>query len=53
MGWFGVEKLRERGARELFGPRIEEYDLVQLGDVRRMLADPRPDSLAEIAALKA
>ena len=43
LGSFVVEKLRERGAREIFVPRIEECDLVQLGDIRRMLADARPD----------
>jgi len=58
LGSFVVEKLRERGAREIFVPRIEEYDpsavlrtgLVQLDDIRRMLADARPDVVIHLAA---
>ena len=50
LGSVVVEKLRERGAREIFVPRIEEYDLVQLDDIQRMLADARPDVVIHLAA---
>ncbi len=46
-----IEKLHEHGAREVFVPHIEQYDLVQLADIRRMLADARPDVILHLAAL--
>ncbi len=51
LGSFVVEKLHEHGAREVFVPQIEQYDLVQLADIRRMLADARPDVILHLAAL--
>lgn len=51
LGSFVVEKLHEHGAREVFVPTIEQYDLVQLADIRRMLADARPDVILHLAAL--
>jgi GDP-L-fucose synthase len=51
LGSFLVEKLRARGAKEVFVPRIEEYDLVQPDGIRRMLADARPDVIIHLAAL--
>jgi GDP-L-fucose synthase len=45
------ETLRERGATEIFVPRIEEYDLTQLEDIKRMLADADPDLIIHLAAL--
>ncbi|MFO8036872.1 MAG: GDP-L-fucose synthase [Anaerolineales bacterium] len=51
LGSFVQEVLRERGADELFIPRIEEYDLTQLEDIRRMLDDARPDLIIHLAAL--
>jgi GDP-L-fucose synthase len=51
LGSFVVEKLREHGAQEIFVPCIEQYDLVQLADIRRMLADARPDVILHLAAL--
>lgn len=50
LGSFVTEKLRQRGA-DVFIPRIEEYDLVQLQDIRRMLADSRPEVIIHLAAL--
>jgi GDP-L-fucose synthase len=51
LGSFVVEKLHEYGAREVFVPHIEDYDLVQLADIQRMLADARPDVILHLAAL--
>lgn len=51
LGSFVVEKLHEHGAREVFVPTIEQYDLVQLADIQRMLADARPDVILHLAAL--
>jgi GDP-L-fucose synthase len=39
LGSFVIEKLKARGAAEIFVPRIEQYDLVQVEDIRRVLAD--------------
>ncbi len=50
LGSFVVEKLRQRGVQEIFIPRIEDYDLVQLEPVKRLLADARPDLIIHLAA---
>jgi len=49
LGSFIVEKLRARGA-DVFVPRIEDYNLVELSAIRRMLADARPDIILHLAA---
>lgn len=45
-----VARLRESGAREVFVPEIEEYDLRELDSIRRMLSDARPDLVIHLAA---
>ena len=53
-GFFGsyvVEKLEQLGAAEIFIPRIEQYDLVNLDDIRRMLRDGDPSLIIHLAAL--
>ena len=50
LGSYVLEKLGERGASDIFVPHIEEYDLVQLDGVRRMLDDARPDLVIHLAA---
>jgi GDP-L-fucose synthase len=50
LGKVVVKKLRERGAADIFIPRIEEYDLTNLGDIESMLADARPDLIIHLAA---
>jgi len=44
------EDLRQRGAEHIFIPTIEDYDLVQGEDVRRMLKDSDPDVIIHLAA---
>jgi GDP-L-fucose synthase len=39
LGSFVIQKLKERGAASIFVPRIEEYNLVELEDIRRMYED--------------
>jgi GDP-L-fucose synthase len=39
LGSFVIQKLKERGAARIFVPRIEEYNLVELEDIRRMYED--------------
>lgn len=48
LGSFVTEKLRQHGASELFIPRIENYNLVDPNDIRRMYAD----SLREVDPAK-
>ncbi|GIV65422.1 MAG: GDP-L-fucose synthase [Bellilinea sp.] len=50
LGSFVTEKLRQRGAHEIFIPRYPEYDLVQPQDVERLLDDSRPDVIIHLAA---
>jgi GDP-L-fucose synthase len=50
LGSFVVEKLMQRGARDIFVPRIEEYNLVNLTDIQRMLDDSNPDVIIHLAA---
>jgi GDP-L-fucose synthase len=51
LGKYIVEKLKERGCRDIFVPKIEEYDLVQMENVLRVYADARPDIVIHLAAL--
>jgi GDP-L-fucose synthase len=50
LGSFLVEKLRQRGAEDIFVPLLQHYDLVQPDSIRRMLADARPDIILHLAA---
>ncbi len=56
LGSYVIGKLRERGVGDIFVPRIEEYNLVDAGEVRRMYAgalagvDPRSVLVVHLAA---
>ncbi len=50
LGSFVVDKLRQRGAKDVFVPRHADYDLVQADAIRRLLSDARPDVLIHLAA---
>jgi GDP-L-fucose synthase len=45
-----VEQLRSRGAKDIFVPAIEQYDLVSLDAVKRAYRDGRPDVVIHLAA---
>jgi GDP-L-fucose synthase len=51
LGSFVQETLKERGANDLFIPTIEQYDLTDINDIRRMLNDAQPDLIIHLAAL--
>jgi GDP-L-fucose synthase len=51
LGSFVVEKLRAIGCKDVFVPRKREYDLTQVADIERMLADARPQVLFHLAAV--
>jgi len=50
LGSFLVERLRAFGTKEVFVPRIEEYNLVREADIQRMISDARPDMIIHLAA---
>jgi len=50
LGSYVLEKLQERGATDVFVPRIEEFDLVKPEDVQRALELSRPDIVLHLAA---
>src|SRR6266540_4287505 len=43
LGSFVIEKLKQRGAMDIFIPRIENYNLVDPNDIRRLYADTLKD----------
>ena len=51
LGSFVTKKLLQHGARQVFIPRIENYDLVQQSEIQRMLNHARPDVVIHLAAL--
>ena len=50
LGSFLVEKLRTRGAKEIFVPRRKVYDLRIRDAVRQLLIDARPNIVIHLAA---
>lgn len=50
-GSFVVDRLKQLQAKQVFVPRIEEYDLVKPEDIHRMLKDAQPDMIIHLAAL--
>jgi GDP-L-fucose synthase len=51
LGSFVVEKLKQRGAGDIFVPRSAQYDLRTLDGIQRMLQDARADMVIHLAAL--
>lgn len=51
LGGYVTEGLRKRGCKNIFVPRIEEYDLVKSDDINRMYKDMRPDTVIHLAAV--
>jgi GDP-L-fucose synthase len=50
LGSFVVEKLEERGCKEIFVPRSKDYDLVEMDGVKRLYKDAKPDIVIHLAA---
>jgi len=50
LGSFVVEKLRQRGCREVCIPRSQDCDLVQMEAVRQLYRDAKPDIVIHLAA---
>ncbi len=50
LGSYVLEKLAERGANQVFVPKIEEYNIVEPEAVKRLLVDANPDLVLHLAA---
>jgi GDP-L-fucose synthase len=50
LGQHLIKELRQRGAEEIFIPKIEEYDLVDLESIQQMLTDSDPNVIIHLAA---
>ena len=50
LGSFILAALKARGCTDVFVPRVEDYDLVEHENVKRMYADFRPDLVIHLAA---
>ncbi len=50
LGKVVVRKLQERGAKNVFIPTIEKYDLTQVASIQEMLDDAKPDVIIHLAA---
>ena len=50
LGSYVLEKLRQRGVKDIFVPKIEDYNLVERDDILRMLDDSKPDLIIHLAA---
>jgi GDP-L-fucose synthase len=50
LGSFIVEKLRERGCKNIFIPRSKDYDLVEMDAVKRLYRDAKPEIVIHLAA---
>ena len=50
LGKVVVRKLEERGAKNIFIPTIDKYDLTQLASIQKMLDDAKPDVIIHLAA---
>ena len=46
-----IEKLKAKGCNSIFVPKIEEYDLVKMDDVKKMYKDSNPDIVIHLAAV--
>jgi len=48
LGKVVVRKLKDRGAKDVFVPTIEKYDITKLQDINRMLDDAKPDMIIHL-----
>ena len=51
LGSFIAERMRKRGACEIFVPRSRDYNLTQMDAIRCMYDDARPDIVIHLAAV--
>lgn len=50
LGFFVIEKLKERGCKDIFVPRSKDYNLVENDACKRLYNDTKPDIVIHLAA---
>lgn len=50
LGSYVVDKLKERGAQDIFVPRKQDYNLVHIEAVKQLLSDAKPEVVIHLAA---
>ena len=50
LGSYVIERLRQRGVKDIYIPTIEDYNLVERDDIIRMLDKAKPDVIIHLAA---
>lgn len=50
LGSFVVEKLQDKGCKDIFVPRSKNYNLVEMEAVKRVYKDAKPDIVIHLAA---
>ena len=50
LGGYIIKKLKERGCRNIFVPKIAEYNLTDLAAIKRMYKKAKPDVVIHLAA---
>ncbi|MFQ5964296.1 MAG: GDP-L-fucose synthase family protein [Candidatus Scalinduaceae bacterium] len=51
LGRFVINKLKERGCKDIFTPRSKDYNLVEGEDIKRLFNDVRPNIVIHLAAV--
>jgi GDP-L-fucose synthase len=51
LGGFVTDGLKKRGCKNILVPKIEEYDLVNIDDTKRMYEEMNPDIVIHLAAV--
>lgn len=51
LGSYVVEKLVQKGCKNILVPKIEEYDLVRGDEIKRMYSNMKPDVVIHLAAV--
>ena len=51
LGSYVVDKLKKRGCKDVFVPLVEEYNLVDIHEVKKVYKDAQPDIVIHLAAV--
>jgi GDP-L-fucose synthase len=51
LGAYVLDGLKKRGCRNILVPKIEDYNLIKLADIKKMYDDMKPDIVIHLAAV--
>ncbi|HBR18932.1 MAG: GDP-fucose synthetase [Planctomycetes bacterium GWC2_45_44] len=51
LGAYILDGLKKRGCKNILVPRIEDYDLIKMSDIKKMYDEMRPDIVIHLAAV--